>query len=98
MARRVRRCGGTTDERVVRRTGGDSIPVWERKEGISGQVNGVSTAGLRGWRRRDTTHPKRLRNPNVSMTMPVNGHFAKTSTIPPRKQTVPRSFCLRAKK
>ena len=33
MARRVRRCGGTTDERVVRRTGGDSIPVWERKEG-----------------------------------------------------------------
>lgn len=44
------------------------------------------------------TYPKRFKNPNVSTNIPTNGHFKKTRIIPPKKQSVPRSFCFRAKK
>jgi len=42
--------------------------------------------------------PNKFRNPSVSMMTPKNGHLKNTSRIPPRKQSVPRSFCRRAKK
>ena len=44
------------------------------------------------------THPKRLRKPNISTNTPMVGHLRKTRRIPPKKQTVPRSLFLRAKK
>jgi hypothetical protein len=44
------------------------------------------------------THPNRFKNPNVSTTIPTNGHFRKTRRIPPKKQIVPRNFCFLAKK
>ena len=44
------------------------------------------------------THPNRFKNPNVSIMTPMKGHLRKTRRIPPMKQTVPRSFCFRAKK
>ena len=44
------------------------------------------------------THPKRLRKPNISTNMPMNGHFKNTSRMPPKKHIVPRIFSLRAKK
>lgn len=53
------------------------------------------------WRRQGKggdTHPKRLRNPNVSTMTPTNGHLKNTRRMPPMKHTVPRSFCFRAKK
>jgi hypothetical protein len=45
------------------------------------------------------THPKRLRKPIVSTTIPMNGRL-RTMTIrmPPTKQAVPRSLFFRAKK
>ena len=46
----------------------------------------------------ENTYPNRFKNPNVSITIPTNGRLKKTSRIPPIKQTVPLSFCLRAKK
>ena len=53
--------------------------------------HGVQTKGKR-------KHPKRFKNPNVSTIIPMNGYLKNTSKIPPRKHTVPRNFCLRAKK
>ena len=44
------------------------------------------------------TYPKRFKKPIVSTIMPINGHLRNTNRIPPMKQTVPRSFCFRAKK
>ena len=44
------------------------------------------------------THPKRFKNPNISTNTPIVGHLKKTRRIPPRKQAVPRSLFLRAKK
>jgi hypothetical protein len=46
----------------------------------------------------EETHPKRLRKPNISTSTPMVGHLRKTRRIPPKKQTVPRSLFLRAKK
>ena len=43
-------------------------------------------------------HPKRLRNPKVSMHTPTKGQLQKMSTILPRKQMVPWSFCFCAEK
>ena len=39
-----------------------------------------------------------MRNPKVSMHMPMKGHLQKMSTILPRKQMVPWSFCFCMKK
>ena len=50
------------------------------------------------WCNERWTYPKRFKKPNVSTIIPINGHLQNTRRMPPRKHTVPRIFCLRAKK
>jgi hypothetical protein len=64
----------------------------EKKEG-DGIKSYAATRNTQGH-----THPKRLRKPNISTSTPMVGHLKKTRRMPPRKQAVPRSLFLRAKK
>ena len=78
---------------------------WRRKVIMTGKKSlkkkesvGLESSMAMCVTRRDHTHPKRLRKPNISINTPVAGHLRKTRRIPPRKHAVPRILFLRAKK
>jgi hypothetical protein len=74
---------------------------WHRAQRYRSYSNGMDRTGKVGQdgdeARKAHTHPKRLRNPNISINTPMAGHLRKTRRMPPRKQAVPRSLFLRAK-
>jgi len=59
-------------------------------EEISGtEINGGKKVGVLRVDGDLETHPKRLREPNISTNTPMVGHLRKTRRIPPRKLIVP---------